>query len=162
MLGALLLVFGMWWTYFRRDVAGLFARSDTVFVVGLGHLPVFAAIAATGGALAAAVDVVQHEATASTRAVGLAIAVPVAVYALVLAGLHAIDAGGWRSFAPALVFASATVVTPLLGVSMGTTVLVLGLLMATSVVHYLVAEGRRSAGTQARTPSGPPGTSSRR
>ena len=144
-LGGLLLVFGMWWTYFRHETVDLFHSSRTVFVVGLGHLPVFAAIGATGAALAAAVDVVGHHSESSVQTIGFALAVPVAVYALVLGALHALDDGDWASFAPAPVFAVLVLAGPLLGASMGVTVLLLGVLMALAVAYHLVLDQREAA-----------------
>uniref|UniRef100_UPI001A95DAF5 low temperature requirement protein A n=1 Tax=Intrasporangium flavum TaxID=1428657 RepID=UPI001A95DAF5 len=68
--GGLLIVFSMWWLYFKREQVELFAADFwTVFTCSYGHVFVFASVAASGAALAAAVDAVQHESHAGVRAV---------------------------------------------------------------------------------------------
>jgi low temperature requirement protein LtrA len=51
------LTFGMWWMYFAIPFGEvLHAHREGAFSFGYGHLPVFAAIAPTGGALQVAAD----------------------------------------------------------------------------------------------------------
>lgn len=142
--GALLVVFSMWWLYFKREHADLFhsERQSVVFLIGYGHILVFAAVAATGAGLAAAVDVVVHHAHASTTFVGLAVAVPVAAYGVVLAGMHAADDGSAATLAPAVLTALVVLVVPLLGLSTGLTVLLVGLALAAAVAHHVASAAR--------------------
>ncbi len=141
--GGLLLVFSLWWTYFKREHADLFAGRH-VFVAGYGHVFVFMSIAAVGSALAAAVDVVQGEALASSRAVGLAMAIPVAVYALTLAGMHYVADRDVATIAPALAVGAVSVALALMGVGMGVTVLLLGLTSMAGVVWHVRTTNREA------------------
>ncbi|UIJ35743.1 low temperature requirement protein A [Allobranchiibius sp. GilTou73] len=81
------LTFAMWWIYFAADVAGQLRRRPAgQFVFGYGHVPLFAAIAATGAGLhvagsqlAARAGGDGHEAVGKTTALAV-VAVPVAVF----------------------------------------------------------------------------------
>ena len=85
--GGLLLVFGLWWVYFLRPAAdGLRETPGNAFVWGYGHYVVFAAVGALGAGLEVAVQSALHEAHAGPRTAAFAVAVPVAVTLLVIAG----------------------------------------------------------------------------
>src|SRR4051812_45579359 len=60
-VGALLMVFSMWWIYFKRPMVDSL-RPETSFVFGYVHGLVFASIAAVGASLATLVDVVEGKA----------------------------------------------------------------------------------------------------
>ena len=64
-VGALLMVFSMWWIYFKRPMVDSLTP-ETSFVFGYVHYFVFASVAAVGACLAVLVDVVQHEAHVGT------------------------------------------------------------------------------------------------
>jgi len=137
-VGGLLVVFSMWWLYFRREHAGLFEGSiGSVFLAGYGHYLVFASVAATGAGLAAAVDLVQGQAHTSPRVVGLALTGAVAVYVWCLTAMHSMagaPAGERRVGAATglLVLAVAALAPPV-----GVTVLVTGLALAAAVAHHV-------------------------
>lgn len=81
----LVLVFALWWLYFLQPAGeGLASSRERSYVWGYGHYGVFAALAAVGAALEAAV--VHGE--ASDLALGYALAVPVAVFLALLWALH--------------------------------------------------------------------------
>jgi low temperature requirement protein LtrA len=83
----LLTVFSMWWLYFDRPTFGPTEPTVTslrVFVWGYGHLPLFGSIAAMGAGLVVAIDREVGAAEISARTSALAIAIPVAVYLVVL------------------------------------------------------------------------------
>ncbi len=130
----------MWWLYFAHEHAALFTRSARwTFGVGYGHYLVFASAAATGAALAAAVDLVQGQADSSSRAVGLGVTVAVAVY---LWCVTALDAAGGASRSETLVGAAGgvlVVAVALVDPPVGTTVLVTGLVLAAVVTHHVWA-----------------------
>jgi low temperature requirement protein LtrA len=148
--GALLLVFSLWWLYFKREHAELFDSAlRHALLAGYGHLLVLGSVAAAGAALAAAVDVVGHHGHATARFVGLALAVPVAVYVLVLSGIHARLAGG-ASMTVSVVVAVLVLVVPLLGLSMGPTVLLVGLVLAGAVVQHVLG-GSPESETRGKT-----------
>ena len=136
--GGLLVVFSMWWLYFKREHADLFAgRVLTTFAVGYGHYVVFASVAATGAALAAAVDVVQGAGHVSPRVVGLALGGAVAVYVWALGAMHAAVDGDRREvLAGGLVGVLALVVGGA-GAPMGVTVLLVGLLLGLAVAEHV-------------------------
>jgi low temperature requirement protein LtrA len=138
MLGGLLVVYSLWWIYFKRDHLDLFEgplRDN--FVAGYGHFAVFASVAATGAALAASVDLATHEAHASPRLVGLALAGAITVYVLTLGVFHAIADRRAGSATSALVTAGSVVVVALLGPSIGITVLLIGLVLAAAVAQHV-------------------------
>jgi len=143
-VGALLLVFSLWWLYFKREHADLIGQGRRItWVFGYVHIIVFASVAAVGAALAAAVDVVQHAGNASPRTVALALAVPIALYALTLAGLHAAADRDRSVLLAAGVMSAAAVAVALLGLDMGLTVLLIGLVTAAAVGQHIVASHRR-------------------
>jgi low temperature requirement protein LtrA len=79
----LVIVFAMWWIYFDRPAGDLLTSARSAFSWGYGHYLVFASAAAMGAGLAAAAD--GH---LSQRAEGYAVAIPVAVFLLVVWALH--------------------------------------------------------------------------
>ena len=143
-VGGLLLVFSLWWLYFKREHADLIGQGRRItWVFGYVHIIVFASVAAVGAALAAAVDVVQHSGSASPRTVALALAVPIALYALTLAGLHAAADRDRSVLLAAGLMSAAAVAIALLGLDMGLTVLLIGLVTAAAVGQHIVASHRR-------------------
>ena len=144
-VGGLLLVFSLWWLYFKREHADLIGQGRRItWVFGYVHIIVFASVAAVGAALAAAVDVIQHVGNASPRTVALALAVPIALYALTLAGLHAAADRDRSVLLAAGLMSAAAVAVALLGLDMGLTVLLIGLVTAAAVVQHIVASHRRA------------------
>lgn len=142
-VGGLLTVFSIWWFYFKRDHADLIEGQRTVWVFGYGHLPIFASVAAVGAGLAAAVDVVQGESEVGVRPVALVLAGAVAIYALTLAGLHTLaDREGWRGSVPAVFTAVAVLIVPFLGLSMGVSVMAIGLVLAVAVSNHVWVSNR--------------------
>ncbi len=135
-VGGLLIVFSLWWSYFARDNASILENPRSVWVFGYGHLPVFASVAAVGSALAAAVDVVQGESEAGTRPVALVLAAAVTVVLLVVSGLHALsDAETVSVMLPGAVAGALCLAVAVLVPSMGTAVLLIGLVLAGLVAH---------------------------
>jgi len=85
-LGGLLLVLGVWWLYFREAFEGaLRAEAASAFPFGYAHYFVFAGIAALGSGLEVAAEGATHAIELSDMAVGLAVAIPVAVFVVALA-----------------------------------------------------------------------------
>jgi low temperature requirement protein LtrA len=87
-VGALLIVFALWWLYFDAPARELRASPRTTFVWGYGHLVIFASAAAIGAGLQVAIDATTGVAHLSSRDAGLAVAVPVALYLLAVWLLH--------------------------------------------------------------------------
>ncbi len=137
-VGGLLIVFSMWWLYFKRDHAGLFEGSiRSTFLAGYGHYLVFASVAATGAALAAAVDLVQGEGHASVRAVGLALAGAVAVYLWCLTAMHALAGAPTSETRVGVAVGVAVLLVAAVVPAIGITVLVTGVLLAAAVAHHV-------------------------
>jgi low temperature requirement protein LtrA len=85
----LVLVFALWWLYFLQPVGdGLASNRARSYVWGYGHYGVFAALAATGAGLETAVAHGGHHVATSSVAVGYALAVPVAVFLILVWALH--------------------------------------------------------------------------
>lgn len=143
--GGLLLVVGMWWTYFLGgDHAGL-----TTLRVGLtwgyGHYLVFAATAAVGAGLEVAVEAEEHVAHVGPVTAGFAVAVPVAVMLVTITQLRRLT---WAPGTSNHLIVATTVVA-LLGcaglasvLDLGVAVLLMGLVLAGALATYL-AGGRR-------------------
>ena len=86
----LVLLFALWWLYFLEPAAeGLSSKRRRSYYWGYGHYFVFASLAALGAGLEVAVQVGAAHTGASETAAEYAIAVPVAVFLLMLYVLHA-------------------------------------------------------------------------
>ncbi|MEP6478212.1 MAG: low temperature requirement protein A [Rhodoglobus sp.] len=89
-VSGLVLLFALWWLYFLEPAGGgLEAKRHLSFLWGYGHYGIFASLAAIGAALEVAVEMAGHHTEVSASAVGLALAVPVAVFLGLLWGLNA-------------------------------------------------------------------------
>jgi low temperature requirement protein LtrA len=89
-LSALALVFALWWLYFLQPTGhGLAAHRERAYVWGYGSFGIFAALAAVGAGLEVAVEQTGHHVAASPVAVAYAVAIPVAVFLVLLWALHA-------------------------------------------------------------------------
>ena len=87
-IAGLVLLFAMWWLFFMESPSeGLLARTGRVFLWGYGHYFLFAAVAAVGAALEVAVEK-PHGLTA--LAAGYVLAIPVAVYLVMLPAVSAV------------------------------------------------------------------------
>jgi low temperature requirement protein LtrA len=87
---ALVLVFALWWLYFLQPSGdGLASHRERSYLWGYGHYGVFAALAAVGAGLEVAVEHSGHHVAASPVAIGYGIAIPVAVFLILLWALHA-------------------------------------------------------------------------
>ena len=145
--GGLVLVFALWWIYFTGAEAHL--RSlRTALTWGYGHYVVFAGVAAVGAGLGVAVDVAGHHAHVGEQTATLAVAMPVVLVLLVLAGLHRLTGTGAIAH-PAVVLAGALLVLglvfspPVLG--LGGAILAMGLAVAATLATNLVLLARRPA-----------------
>ena len=85
--GALLLVFTMFWLYFKMPMVDSLSPS-TAFLFGYGHYFVFASASCVGACLAVLVDVIGDEAVISPRLAVFLLAGAVSTYLVSLAALH--------------------------------------------------------------------------
>jgi low temperature requirement protein LtrA len=88
-VAALVLLFALWWLYFLQPSAsGLAKNREQSFLWGYGHYGIFAAAAAVGAGLEVAVEGAGHHLDVSAVGVGFAVAVPVAVFLVLLWAVH--------------------------------------------------------------------------
>ena len=88
-VAGLVLLVGLWWTYFLEPAAeGLQRHREWSFFWGYGHYLLFAALAAVGAGLEVAVTAITHHSGVPDVVVGYVLAVPVAVVLILLWVLH--------------------------------------------------------------------------
>lgn len=87
-LGALLIVFCMWWIYFEDEAGDHLNDYKTAFFWGYGHYFIFSSAAGVGAGLAAQVDFNMGASQASTLVNGYALAIPVAIFIMTLWLIH--------------------------------------------------------------------------
>lgn len=84
-VSGLVLLFAFWWLYFLAPVGvGLDDRRHRSYLWGYGHYGIFAALAALGAGLEVTVEWTGHDLRASGQVVCYAIAIPAAVFLLLL------------------------------------------------------------------------------
>jgi low temperature requirement protein LtrA len=83
-VAGLVIVFTMWWLYFSVPAHQLLTTMRTAFTWGYGHVVIFGSAAAVGAGLQVAVDFDGGDSKLSATAAGMATAVPVAVYVLMV------------------------------------------------------------------------------
>ena len=138
-IGGLLIVFCLWWFYFKHSHAQRLEEDGehSAFIWGYGHYLLYAAIAAVGAGLGVCIDALEHVAHVSSRAATLSLGIPVAV-ALVLTGfLHARDIESWQWVVGAGGTAAMVLVVAVAGWEPGLSVLLIGLVLVASLVLYL-------------------------
>ena len=133
-LGALLLVFTMWWLYFERSSEDLLTDRRRAFEWGYGHYFIWGAAAAVGGGIAVGVDVLTDHAKVDLAIAGAAVAVPVAIYIISVWVLHDVPRPMSRArMAASPIAAVVVLLTPLLPQPILATGLVLGALLVTKL-----------------------------
>ncbi|RRO14962.1 low temperature requirement protein A [Saccharopolyspora rhizosphaerae] len=132
--GGLLMIFAMWWTYFKQSpVDRLRDNLKSALTWGYSHIFVFASVAAVGAGLEVAIDASAHEAHIGEAAAALTVAAPLALFLVLVGLLHAGFAGaGTTSTAISVVGALLVLATALLAPTTGVSVAVLvqGVLVA--------------------------------
>jgi low temperature requirement protein LtrA len=164
--GGTALAFGMWWIYFMLPAGrALHLRRHRSYLFGYGHIPIFAAIAATGGGLHVAAYFIDHEAHISAAVAVASIAVPVALFKLSLTWLYSVMVGADRTIitvaACVLVALGGSIGLAAAGASVPVCLLVIVLALGVSIVvderrgwerlHRALA--KLEAGTTASRPS---------
>lgn len=86
-VGAVLIVFTMWWNYFQQTEHDVVGNLKTVLLWGYGHFFIFAAVAAVGAGLSAHIDLIGVAADNRVLA-NAVVVVPVLVYELSLGVVH--------------------------------------------------------------------------
>ncbi len=142
-LGSLLLVFSMWWIYFKAPVVDEVTRR-TAFVFGYAHYFVFASVAATGATLAVLVDVLHHDAHLGHQTALMMLAAPVTVYLVTVSGLHSLAEGMPSTAVPALVAVALVWAVALLAPEAGLGVLLVGAVLAVSLADFVRRTNRHA------------------
>ena len=142
--GGTALAFGMWWIYFMLPAGrALHLRRHRSYLFGYGHIPIFAAIAATGAGLHVAAYYIDHEAHISGAIAVASIAVPVALFKVSLTWLYSVMVGADRTIitvaAGVLVALAGSIGLAAAGASMPVCLLVIVLALAVSII---IDEGR--------------------
>jgi low temperature requirement protein LtrA len=137
--GGTALAFGMWWIYFMLPAGrALHLRRHRSYLFGYGHIPIFAAIAATGAGLHVAAYYIDHEAHISGAIAVASIAVPVAVFKVSLTWLYSVMVGADRTIitvaAGVLVALAGSIGLAAAGASMPACLLVIVLALAVSII----------------------------
>ena len=140
-VAGLVIVFAMWWMYFDQPSHALLGSLRTALVWGYSHLVVFASAAAVGAGLQVAVDYGTGEAHPPRLVAGYAIALPVALYVLLVWALQI------RPALPAPVSTAfpVTAVLVLLTPFTGAPVHVTAALLAVLVAGVVLVRGRPPA-----------------
>jgi low temperature requirement protein LtrA len=143
-VGALLLVFGLWWAYFKHPFAdGLRGPLGRTMWWAYRHYLVFGSVAALGAGLEVAVDAAEHGEVSSVVA-AWSVAVPVTVYLIVLMRLE--RRGDAADPSPQLVVGAAVIIlitaslATVLGI--GIAVLIMGVIVAALVASSVALAGR--------------------
>jgi low temperature requirement protein LtrA len=145
-VGGLLLVFALWWAYFKREPdIGHHRSMRTMLGWGYGHYFVFAAVAALGAGLGVAADTTHALTDLGTHAAAATVAVPVAVYLVALAVLHAVRGVSLlRQVAVAIAIAFVSILAAT-WIGVAAAVVVTAILVSVLVAINVVTVGRQPA-----------------
>jgi len=141
----LLLVFALWWSYFKHSAAEEIRQSlPWTFAWALCHYFIFAAVAALGAGLQVAIGTLLHDTRVTPAFAGFAVAIPVAIYIVVLALLGTRSDGepavlGLTLLTAALLLAAAAA-TPVLTLPASTVIMVV--LVVLLLAYHLIAAHR--------------------
>src|SRR5260370_15849880 len=92
--GGLFLVLAGWWAYFKHSSRLGERRGSAAYECawGYGHVVVFASAAALGAGLQVAADATHESIAIGPTTAALIVAIPVAIYLVAVAALHASEA----------------------------------------------------------------------
>ncbi|MDT7696159.1 MAG: hypothetical protein QOC67_5609 [Pseudonocardiales bacterium] len=148
-VGALLIVFGLWWAYFKAPAAeGLRGSLRTTLGWAYGHYVVFGGIAAIGAGFEVAVDVATHHSELSGLTAALSVAVPLAAVLVVMSLLQRRIGLGIRYQQPLVLLGAVLVLAAGAAAAvwdLGLCVLLMGALLAALVAGGLVMSARAGA-----------------
>jgi low temperature requirement protein LtrA len=144
----LLLVFALWWSYFQHSAAEEIQRSPRwTMVWALAHYLIFAALAALGAGLQVAIEALTHGARVTPAFAAFAVAIPVAIYIVVLALLH-VPADGppsavrWLKPLTAALLLAVAAATPVL--ALPAAVVIMAMLVVLLLAYHLADEHRNA------------------
>ena len=150
-LAGVVLVFGLWWTYFVIPHGAILSRRrERGFGWGYGHIPLFGAVVAVGAGLHVAAYYLEHHSDLGTFGTTMSVAVPVAIYVgllyLLYAHLsHSYDPFHWLLLAGSAALLAAAVLLASVGASLAVSLVVLSLVPWVTVVGYELVGHRHNA-----------------
>ena len=112
-----MIISAIWWLYFDRQTHDHLTTVRRAFMWGYGHWFIFAAIAANGAGLAAAIDYRTEQSQLNALETGYAIAIPVAFFILGVWYLQVIHYETGRASVVFLAAAALVLASPVLGLS---------------------------------------------
>jgi len=145
------LTFGMWWMYFAVPVAVvLHAHPERSFAFGYLHIPLFAAIVATGAGLHTAAYYAEHHSEIGSIGTVFSVVVPVTVFVGMVYVIYALLVRTWDAFHTLLIaFTAVVLVAAVLaaaaGVPMTACLLIATLAPVVSVVGFELVGHRHVA-----------------
>jgi low temperature requirement protein LtrA len=145
------LAFGMWWIYFVMPCGAILERRrERSFGWGYGHIPLFAAVVATGAGLHVAAYLVEDKTELDVLDTLLTTAIPLAIYVLALYILYAylsrtVDPFHFLLIGASAVLLGASVAMAAAGVSIEWCLLVLSLVPWVTVIGYETVGHRHNA-----------------
>lgn len=146
-VAGLLLVFGLWWSYFKHSVTRKIRQSLIMtFVWAFGHYFIFASVAAVGAGLQVVLATLSHEPHITDRFAAFTVAVPVAVFLIVLGLLNARLSEGPFSLGSILLAAILVLATPAttLFAPLPVSIVIMMILVALLVAYHLALAHRSS------------------
>ncbi|MGX7681713.1 low temperature requirement protein A [Jatrophihabitans sp. DSM 45814] len=154
--GALALLFGLWWLYFQSPTGHrLSDKPEVAFFWGYGHYFVFASLAALGAGLEVSAEALENHLEISEAGVGYSVAIPVAIYLLMLQILHGSLLSGF-SISPPVLFGAVVVIllVPLAvhALSVGGVIVVIAAIVASLVAVSVITDSRRSVSAELDSP----------
>ena len=150
-LAGVVLVFGLWWTYFVIPHGTILSRRrGRSWVWGYGHIPLFGAVVAVGAGLHVAAYYLEHHSKLDAFATTMSVAIPVAIYVALLYLLYAHLSHSHDPFHWLLVAGSAAVLLAAVGLasagaSLAVSLAVLALTPWVTVVGYEMVGHRHNA-----------------
>jgi len=142
----LLLVFALWWLYFQHYAAEEIRQSlPWTFAWAFGHYLIFAAVAALGAGLQVAIDTLLHGTHVTPTFAAFAVAIPVALYLVVLVLLSTRGrepAAVWLTILTAALILAAAAATAALTLQVSTVIMVV--LVVLLLAYHLTAAHRET------------------
>lgn len=144
----LLLVFALWWSYFKHSAAEEIRQSlPWTFVWAFAHYLIFAAVAALGAGLQVVIGTLTHSTRVTPSFAAFTVAIPVSIYIVVLALLSARRSGEPAALQLTLLTAAlilaAAAATPILTLPLSIVIMVV--LVALLLAYHLTAAHRATS-----------------
>jgi low temperature requirement protein LtrA len=150
-LAGVAITFGMWWVYFVIPSGEILARRrERSLGWGYGHIPLFGATVAVGAGLHVAAYYLEHHSELAALGTVLAVAVPLAVYVVMIFLLYgqltrSLDPFHLVLLAASAVLIAASVLLVAAGASVAVSLAVLALTPWVTVVGYELVGHRHNA-----------------